>query len=156
MRPEEGDPPVPTGALDGTAHRLPLRVYWEDTDAGGIVYHASYVRWMERGRTEYLRALGLNQRALRASGTRFVVKSLSVQFRRPALFDDSLMICTQCTRLRAASLTLHQRVRRGAETMVEAEVLCAAIDDDDRPLRLPALLRDRFPVAQAGNTAPPE
>lgn len=145
--------PASTGSFDGTVHRLPMRVYWEDTDAGGIVYHASYIRWMERGRTEYLRAIGLDQRGLRASGTRFVVKSLAIEFRRPALFDDSLIICTQCTRLRAASLSLNQWVIRGGDTMAEAEVLCAAIDDDDRPMRLPAAMRDRFTLAPEGNTA---
>ena len=142
----------PAGAFDGAEHRLPLRVYWEDTDAGGIVYHASYVRWMERGRTEYLRAIGLDQRALRASGTRFVVKSMTIDFRRPALFDDSLLVCTQCTTSRAASLILRQRVVRGAEEMAQAEVLCAAIDDDDRPLRLPRPIRERLGAGQGGNT----
>ena len=143
---------VPSGDFDGASHRLPLRVYWEDTDAGGIVYHASYIRWMERGRTEYLRAIGLDQRQMRASGTRFVVKSIAIEFRRPALFDDSLMICTQCTRLRAASLFLYQQVVRGKDVMAEAEVLCAAIDDDDRPMRLPASLRECATLAPGGNT----
>ncbi len=138
--------------LDAGLHRFPLRVYWEDTDAGGIVYHASYIRWMERGRTEYLRALGLDQRAMQADGTRFVVKSITINFRRPALFDDSLMICTQCTSLRAASLCLHQRVARGAETMAEAEVLCAAIDNHDRPRRLPDSVRRQIDLAPTGNT----
>jgi len=142
----------PAGALDGARHRLPLRVYWEDTDAGGIVYHASYIRWMERGRTEYLRALGLDQRAMRAAGTRFVVKSIAMDFRRPALFDDSLIICTQCTRLRAASLLLLQQVTRGSDIMTTAEVLCAAIDDDDRPMRLPADLRGQIDLAPERNT----
>jgi len=129
-----------------------LRVYWEDTDAGGIVYHASYIRWMERGRTEYLRALGLHQRAMQASGTRFVVKSIQIDFRRPALFDDSLMICTQCTNMKAASLILQQQVVRGSETMAKAEVLCAAIDDNDRPMRLPASLRAQIDLAPGSNT----
>ncbi len=140
------------GALDENLHRLPLRVYWEDTDAGGIVYHASYIRWMERGRTEYLRALGLDQRALQTAGTRFVVKSINVEFRRPALFDDSLLVCTQCTRLKAASLILDQRVMRGTEKMAEAEVLCAAIDENDRPMRMPENVRTRMVLAPVGNT----
>lgn len=145
--------PIPDpGVLAGHLHRLPLRVYWEDTDAGGIVYHASYIRWMERGRTEYLRALGLDQRALQSAGTRFVVKSMKVEFRRPTLFDDSLMVATQCTSLKAASLTLDQRVMRGTETMAEAEVLCAAIDDNDRPMRMPENVRVRMVLAPDGNT----
>ena len=145
-------PAPPTGILDGALHRLPVRVYWEDTDAGGIVYHASYIRWMERGRTEYLRVLGLDQRALRAAGTRFVVRSMNVDFRRPALFDDSLMVGTQCTSLKAASLALHQSVMRGDETMAEAEVLCAAIDDTDRPMRMPRHVRERMVPRPQGNT----
>jgi len=145
--------PIPDGGtLGGGVHRLALRVYWEDTDAGGIVYHASYIRWMERGRTEFLRALGLDQREMMASGTRFVVNSINIRFHRPALFDDSLMVCTQCTRLRAASLILEQRVMRGVDDMASAEVLCAAIDDTDRPTRLPASLRSRAVVAPAGNS----
>jgi len=143
----------PSGVLDGARHRLPLRVYWEDTDAGGIVYHASYIRWMERGRTEYLRLLGLDQRVLQAAGTRLVVKSLKIDFRRPALFDDSLIVCTQCTRLMAASLVLHQQVTRGADIMAEAEVVCAAIDDDDRPMRLPPDMREQIDLAPRGNTS---
>ena len=147
------DPLAPdTGILDGALHRLPVRAYWEDTDAGGIVYHASYVRWMERGRTECLRALGLDQRALRAAGIRFVVRSMTVEFRRPALFDDSLLVCTQCTRMKPASLILRQEVTRGRETMAQAEVLCATIDDTDRPVRLPPSVRERMVLAPPGNT----
>ncbi len=140
------------GTLERHLHRLPLRVYWEDTDAGGIVYHASYIRWMERGRTEYLRALGLNQRTLQVAGTRFVVKSLNVEFRNPALFDDSLLVFTQCTSLKAASLTLDQKVMRGTETMAEAEVLCVAIDENDRPMRMPKDVRAEIVLAPEGNT----
>lgn len=107
---------------------------------------------MERGRTEYLRALGLNQRTLMVDGTRFVVKSINIEFRRPALFDDSLMVCTQCTKLKAASLVLDQRVIRGAEVMAEAEVLCATIDENDRPMRMPRNVRVRMALAPGGNT----
>ncbi len=141
-----------TGILNDGAHYLPMRVYWEDTDAGGIVYHASYIRWMERGRTEFLRALGLDQRALQATGLRFIVKSMKVEFRRPALFDDSLLIRTQCTKIGGASLLLDQRVVRDAEGMVDAEVLCVAIDEADRPLRLSAELRERLEMGLSCNT----
>ena len=140
------------GILMDGAHRLPMRVYWEDTDAGGIVYHASYVRWMERGRTEYLRSLGLDQRALQMAGLRFIVKSMKLEFRRPALFDDSLVISTQCTKIGGASLWLDQRVLRDAEGMADAEVLCVAIDDHDRPCRLPSALREKFDMAPSRNT----
>jgi acyl-CoA thioester hydrolase len=141
------------GTLDGGVHRLPLRVYWEDTDAGGIVYHASYIRWMERGRTEFLRALGFDQRALRAAGTRFIVKSMKIDFRRPALFDDSLVIVTQCTNIGGASLGLRQAVMRGDEEMADADVLCVSIDDNDRPARLPRDMRRLVAVEPAGNTS---
>lgn len=137
--------------MDG-AHLLPMRVYWEDTDAGGIVYHASYIRWMERGRTEYLRALGLDQRMMQAAGMRFIVKSMKIEFRRPALFDDSLLIRTQCTKIGGASLRLDQRVMRGAEGVADAEVLCVAIDDDDKPMRLPDELRRRLDMGPSRNT----
>ena len=109
-----------TSALDGEIrdgrHLQPVRVYYEDTDFSGIVYHASYLRFMERGRTNYLRLLGADQRALfeeaekEAPGFAFVVRSMQIDFRKPARMDDVLEIVTAPLEVKGASVVLHQRV----------------------------------------------
>jgi acyl-CoA thioester hydrolase len=118
--------------LDGQ-HRQPVRVYYEDTDFSGIVYHASYLRFMERGRTNYLRLLGADQRALfeaverEAPGFAFVVRSMTIDFRKPARMDDVLEIATAPLEVKGASVVLHQIVGRGEETLVEATVQVAFV-----------------------------
>jgi acyl-CoA thioester hydrolase len=131
------------GRLDGRTHRLPVRVYWEDTDAGGIVYHASYVRFLERGRTEYLRAFGISQAALAASGDAvlFAVRHMAIDFLKPARLEDELVVETTPVEHRGARLVLAQAVRRGTDVLVEARVTVAAIGPEGRPRRLPAALR---------------
>ncbi|HVV92802.1 MAG TPA: tol-pal system-associated acyl-CoA thioesterase [Hyphomicrobiales bacterium] len=122
------------------AHRLPVRVYWEDTDAGGLVYHASYLRFLERGRTELLRTLGISQGSmLEATGAAFVVRRMAIEFHRPARLDDLLAVETDVERLNRASLVLNQAVRRDGETLVEAVVTCACIRAG-KPVRLPEAL----------------
>src|SRR5688572_14778111 len=106
------------GEIRDGRHHLPVRVYYEDTDFSGVVYHASYLRFMERGRTNYLRLLGADQRALfdaaavEAPGFAFVVRSMSIDFRKPARMDDVLEIVTQTAEVKGASITLYQRVMR--------------------------------------------
>src|ERR1700710_1222636 len=122
-------------ALDGVIrdgrHRQLVRVYYEDTDFSGVVYHASYLRFMERGRTNYLRLLGADQRALfeeaskEAPGFAFVVRSMTIDFRKPARMDDVLEIATRPVDVKGASIMLHQRVDRDGETLVEATVQVA-------------------------------
>ena len=123
---------------------LPIRVYWEDTDAGGIVYHASYLRFMERGRTELLRERGLDQHSLLA-GQRlaFTVRRMAIEFRRPARLDDLLTVVTRAVTLGGASITLEQAVPRGAEVLAEARVTVACLIDG-RAARLPPFLRARL------------
>src|SRR5262245_61998463 len=105
---------------------MQIRVYYEDTDFSGAVYHASYLRFMERGRTNYLRLLGADQHALfqqteeEAPGFAFVVRSMQIEFLKPARMDDLLNIITEPEEVRGASITLHQQVRRGDETLVDA------------------------------------
>lgn len=141
-----------SGVLKGTAHLLPVRVYWEDTDAGGIVYHASYVRFMERGRTEMLRLLGLGQSVLRAeSGLRFVVRSMEIGFQAPALFDDLLIVRTECVKLGAASISLDQTVLRDSQCLVRAVVLCASIDEGGHPMRFPTEVRRALKAMHEGD-----
>ena len=104
---------------------MPIRVYYEDTDFSGIVYHANYLRFMERGRTNYLRLLGADQRALfeqaeaEAPGFAFVVRHMEIDFRKPARMDDVLDIVTTPSEVKGASITLHQQVMRGEDLLVE-------------------------------------
>lgn len=128
-------------------HAIPIRIYWEDTDASGLVYHTSYIRFMERGRTELLRTLGLDQRALLegAAGTPifFVVRAMEIDFRKPALMDDVLTVESRVTELGGASLTLDQRVVRDGELLVGATVKVVCVENG-RAKRLPPEVRARF------------
>ncbi|WP_442753452.1 tol-pal system-associated acyl-CoA thioesterase [Methylocystis sp. JAN1] len=138
------------------AHTLSVRVYWEDTDASGLVYHTSYVRFMERGRTELLRSLGLDQRPLLegAAGapTFFVVRAMQLDFIRPAAMDDLLSVETRVLELGGASLRLDQRVLRGDETLVTATVKVVCVEAG-RAKRLPPDVRDKFLRAHAASLA---
>src|SRR5687768_8952370 len=117
-----------SGAIRGRQHVLPVRVYYEDTDFSGVVYHASYLRFMERGRTDYLRLLGVDHRALfdeterEAPGFAFVVRAMQIEFLKPARMDDVLEIVTAPQEIKGASMTLRQRVLRSDEILVEADV----------------------------------
>ncbi len=130
------------------AHRLPVRVYYEDTDFSGFVYHASYLRFMERGRTELLRALAGDQSELHAEGAGlvFVVRKMSLDFLKPARMDDALTIVTATRELRGASMHLSQAVMRGEEALVRAEVVVACVRGG-RAIRLPERLRQRLTPA---------
>ena len=138
-------------ALDGEIrdgrHVMPVRVYYEDTDFSGAVYHASYLRFMERGRTNYLRLLGADQRALfeeterEAPGFAFVVRTMQIEFLKPARMDDLLEIVTATEEVKGASVTLHQRVMRGDEMLIDAHVKVAFVSGGrarpiPKPLRI--------------------
>jgi acyl-CoA thioester hydrolase len=122
-----------SGEIRDGGHILSVRVYYEDTDFSGVVYHASYLRFMERGRTDYLRLLGADHRALfeqteaEAPGFAFVVRSMNIEFLKPARMDDVLQIVTRPQEVKGASITLHQQVRRGDELLVEAQVRVAFV-----------------------------
>jgi acyl-CoA thioester hydrolase len=121
------------GEIRGGRHVFAVRVYYEDTDFTGIVYHANYLRYMERGRTNYLRLIGADHRALfeaaqrEAPGFAFVVRSMSLDFLRPARMDDVLEVVTEPEEVLGASVTLRQRVLRGTELLVEARVRVAFV-----------------------------
>ncbi|GJE55046.1 tol-pal system-associated acyl-CoA thioesterase [Methylobacterium thuringiense] len=134
-------PPI-GGALGDGVHRLTLRVYYEDTDFSGFVYHASYLRFMERGRTELLRSLAGDQSDLHrdARGLVFVVRKMTLDFLRPARMDDLLDVLTWSSELRGASMHLSQEVRRNGETLTRADVVVACVRDG-RAIRLPDSLR---------------
>lgn len=135
-----GDPQG--GALEGHVHRMALRVYYEDTDFSGVVYHASYLRFLERGRTELLRALGVHQDALHegGQGVAFVVRRMTIDWLKPARMDDVLTIETGVGAIGGASADLVQRVLRGGEELVTARVLVAALAGG-RAQRLPPQMR---------------
>jgi acyl-CoA thioester hydrolase len=128
-----------------TPHRLPVRVYYEDTDFSGVVYHASYLRFMERGRTEQIRALGVEQRELFDGDTplAFVVRRMTIDWLKPARMDDELIIETVPVAARGATLDLKQRVLRGDEVLLTADVLVACVGAG-RARRIPEALRHRL------------
>ncbi len=126
------------------ADALLVRVYYEDTDFSGRVYHASYLRFLERGRTEWLRGRGFGHRELaETSGVAFAVRSLQIEYLAPALMDDLLRVETSPAAARGASIEFRQRILRGDRELVTAKVLVAAIRDG-RPARIPASLRRLF------------
>jgi acyl-CoA thioester hydrolase len=130
-------------------HLLPVRVYYEDTDFSGLVYHASHLRFMERGRTELLRDLGIFQRALLegpGGGLFFVVRAMTIDFRRAALMDDLLTVETRVEAVAGASVDLSQRILRGEEALVTASVKVAAVEDG-KARRLPPDVRAKFESA---------
>jgi acyl-CoA thioester hydrolase len=135
------------GKIEGGRHLMQVRVYYEDTDFTGIVYHANYLRFMERGRTNYLRLLGADHRALfeqasrEAPGFHFVVRHMDLDFIRPAKMDDILVIETRPSEVRGASITLHQKVTRGDELLIEARVQVAFVSQG-RAQRIPKPLRE--------------
>lgn len=107
----------------------PVRIYWEDTDASGIVYHANYLRYMERARTEFLRTIGLEQRKMQLEGAPvIVVSTMDIKFTRPAMLDDLLTVKTRIKLLRRASIVFEQTIVRGEETICTAQVRCASVD----------------------------
>ena len=128
----------------GLAHRLTLRVYYEDTDFSGRVYHASYLRFLERGRTEWLRARGFAQQEMaKDTAIVFVVRRLTIDFIRPALMDDMLTVETRLTSIGAASFDFAQSILRDEARLAEAMVGVVALRGD-RPARLPQSLRERL------------
>ncbi|MXQ12710.1 tol-pal system-associated acyl-CoA thioesterase [Microvirga makkahensis] len=128
--------------MDGDAHVLPVRVYYEDTDFSARVYHASYLRFLERGRTELLRAVEVAQSDLHAQmgGLAFVVRRMNIDFLGAALMDDVLTVVTRSKEMRGASMILAQEVRRGEEVLVAADVMVACVREG-RAVRIPDKLR---------------
>lgn len=130
------------------AHRISIRVYYEDTDFSGVVYHASYLRFMERGRTELIRSLGVEQRELFDGETAlgFAVRKMTIEFLKPAVMDDLLTVETRSITARGATMDVEQRVLRGEEVLVTAQVLVACVGGG-RARRIPDGLRQRLMIA---------
>ena len=134
---------APSGVVAGGRHLYALRVFYEDTDAAGIVYYANYLRFVERARTEMMRLLGYEHSALReATGINWTVRRCIVDYRRPARLDDLLLVDSVITSLGGASLDIEQTVRKGAEILVVATLKLACMRPDGRPARLPGGLRE--------------
>ncbi|MCB1357932.1 MAG: tol-pal system-associated acyl-CoA thioesterase [Maritimibacter sp.] len=123
-------------------HTHPVRVYYEDTDLAGIVYYANYLRFIERGRTEYVRARGIDQAALREeTGIVFAVRRVEADYLAPARFGDDLSVETEVEAIKGASLTMRQRVTRSGQVLFDARVVLVALDGAGRAARLPADIR---------------
>ena len=129
------------GRLRDGGHELRQRVYFEDTDFSGRVYHARYLQFLERGRSDYLRLLGIHHRALAADGLSFAVSRMEIDFRRSATIDDLLTIGTETRAVTGARIVLRQTIFRDAEPLVEAAVTVALVGAGGRPLRLPRQIR---------------
>jgi acyl-CoA thioester hydrolase len=126
------------GRIEGSLHVLPLRVYWEDTDASGIVYYANYLRFVERGRSDLLRLAGVNQQALlRDFGLALAVRACAIEYLSPARLDDEIEVHSRLAALRGASLIAEQTVVRDGRALARATIRIACIDSNGRPRRLP-------------------
>lgn len=137
MPPPDLDQPATGRLVDGT-HRFPVRVYFEDTDLSGIVYHANYLRYMERARSDMLRLVGVDQRSHQeAGGGAYAVTTLAIRYRGPARLDDPLVVVTALRQVRAASVDIQQRVMRGDAILTDADVTAALVAPSGRPVRQP-------------------
>jgi len=128
---------------------LPVRVYFQDTDAGGVVYHASYVNFMERARTEWMRGFGFSNAGLmKELGVVFVVRSLKLDYLKPALLDDMLNVSVQLKAIGRSRVTLHQNMMRGDEILVEAEIHLVSVSMESfKPVSVPEVLREQWKSA---------
>jgi acyl-CoA thioester hydrolase len=132
-----------SGKLEAGVHTLPLRVYWEDTDAAGIVYYANYLKFIERGRSDMLRLAGIDQWRMKGEqGVNFVVRRCEVDYHQPAILDDEIEVETRVEIMRGASLDMRQTVRRAGADLVSAMIRVACVDVDGRPVRLPTAIRE--------------
>ena len=146
--------PPTTGRMAEGVHVLPLRVYYEDTDAAGIVYYANLLRFLERGRTELLRMLGQEHSALREErNVHWVVRRCTIDYLKPARLDETIEVVTSCGELRGASLDMLQHARRSDEILVRAELTVACMGVAGRPVRLPPLVRAA--LARVSGSSPP-
>jgi acyl-CoA thioester hydrolase len=133
------------GGFVGNTHHFALRVYFEDTDVAGIVYYANYLRFMERARSDMLRAVGIDQRAAMDSGEGvYAVAEAHIKYRGSAKLDDELVIVSRVREVRAASCVIHQRVMRGDEILTDATVTAAFLTPEGRPKRQPRAWVDIF------------
>jgi acyl-CoA thioester hydrolase len=133
------------GGFVGSEHHFALTVYFEDTDTAGIVYYANYLKFMERARSDMIRAAGVDQKAeLDRSGSAYAVADVAIKFRKPAYLGEDLVVVSTVEAVRAASVTIHQRVMRGPEVLSDAMVTAAFLDSGQRPQRQPREWVEKF------------
>ena len=138
-------PNLPGGIIDGSRHLYAVRVYYEDTDLSGITYHANYLRWFERARSDLLRLLEIDQRAaIEAGQGAYAVTEIALKYVRPAKLDDDVLIETTSTEIAAESVRMEQVARRGDEILARAMVRAAFLTPEGRPRRQPAPWRTAF------------
>jgi acyl-CoA thioester hydrolase len=133
------------GRIAGETHVLPIRIYFEDTDFAGHVYHANYLKFCERGRTDFIRLLGIEHQSLAnpeaGEPTVFVVRRVEIDYLKPARLDDVLEVITRCAEIGGASLTLDQEVRRGDAVIARAKVIVVLVGATGKPQRMGSLIR---------------
>jgi acyl-CoA thioester hydrolase len=146
-------PAFPSGLIDGSLHRFAVRAYFEDTDLSGVVYHANYLRWFERARSDFVRLLGIDQRAVNEAGIgAFAVADLAIRYAAPARLDDGVQIETRCTELGAASCRMHQKaIREDGLLLAEATFRVGFVSPEGKPRRMPDGWRAAFaPIVSEG------
>jgi tol-pal system-associated acyl-CoA thioesterase len=126
------------------SHTMQLRVYYEDTDCGNVVYYANYLRYMERSRTELMRSRGVHLGRLQENGVWFIVAEAHVRYIAPARYDDLLEICSKVGSLGGASIEIETAILRGGELLVSGTVKMACTDSSGRPMRIPAEVKERL------------
>lgn len=146
MKSSAGSQPAPvTGQIADGVHSLAVRIYFEDTDLSGVVYHANYLRFMERGRSDLLRLLGIDQRGAHEGGEgAYVVADLQIRYLLPARLNDDLVVQTRCLAVGAATVSMGQRILRGADVLIEATVRAGFLTPEGRPRRQPAEWLQKF------------
>jgi acyl-CoA thioester hydrolase len=136
----------PFGRFEGKTHILPIRVYYEDTDLSGLVYHANYLRYMERGRSEYFRAAGIKRLAQLEDPepTAWTLRKVTLEYFRPARLDDLIEVHTRCVALTGARMTAEQTVRKDGEVLTQGQVEACIITLSGKPRRIPAEMREKL------------
>jgi acyl-CoA thioester hydrolase len=133
------------GRIDGDTHVLPVRVYFEDTDFAGVVYHANFLKFCERGRTDFIRLLGIHHQSLAnpeaGEASVFVVRRIEIDYLKPGRLDDVLEVVTRCAEIGGASLTLTQEVLRGGAVLARAKVVVVLVSSSGKPQRIGHLIR---------------
>lgn len=149
MAEAKGPWPDIAGRIEKGRHVVPVRVYHEDTDFSGLVYHASYIRFFERGRSDFVRLLGIDHEDLiapkdGAEPAAFVVRRIEIDYLKPAAIGDVLEVVSECEEIGGATLTMRQEIRRDEQTIVRARVKIVLISKSGKPLRMDALIRGAF------------
>jgi acyl-CoA thioester hydrolase len=136
----------PFGRFEGKTHILPIRVYYEDTDLSGLVYHANYLRYMERGRSEYFRAAGITRLAQLddPEPTAWTLRKVALEYFRPARLDDLIEVHTRCVALSGARMTAEQTVRKGEGVLTQGQVEACIITLNGKPRRIPTEVREKL------------